>query len=96
MNEAEIINLAVSSAASASAVVISGVVLLKKMLADNAKSIERTERLLEEYHSECQTRAGKSQAEYMQIIASLNEIKIEIARTESLRRLEKILNVCED
>ena len=92
MNEGDILNIAAASGAGACALFGGALLfLLKKLFADAAKNLERAEKLLADYRTECQCRYEKTVTEYRQIMETLNEIKIKLARAEAASMLQELL-----
>ncbi len=73
--------------------------LLRKIFLDLSRQIDRTDAILRENKLLCDRRMESNTLEYKQIMASLNEIKVQIARNEAIYSLrnniwEHILKNC--
>ena len=61
--------------------------LLRKIFLDLSRQIDRTDTILRENKQLCDQRMESGILEYKQIMASLNEIKVQIARNEAINTL---------
>ena len=76
-----------SGAGGAGAALLIGLLLLRKTLQDLSERIDRTDRALQETRQLCDRRMEAGTVEYKQIMDSLNEIKVQIARSEAIQSL---------
>ena len=84
VNDFDSIQFLLTGAGGAGAAVLFAIALLRKNLLALAQDIARTERNLAECRRVCDERMEKTGAEYKQIICALNEIKVQLVRTETL------------
>lgn len=86
--EFDLIRVLLTGAGGAGAAVVTAILLLRKILKGLSEHIDRTEREVTECKRNCETRMEKNAMEYRQIICALNEIKVQVARTETLAVLQ--------
>ena len=82
--ELKVIQLILTGSGSFSIAIAVSLLLLKRILNGLAADIARVERYLEEYRKNCDLRQEKNTLEYEQILKSLNEIKVQLTRTETV------------
>lgn len=87
--ELKIIQLILTGTGSFSVAIAVSLLLLKRILNGLAADIARVERYLEEYRKNCDLRQEKSTQEYSLILKSLNEIKVQLTRTETVTQFHQ-------
>lgn len=81
-NEMDLIQFLWTGAGGAGAAAVIAFMLLRRTLKELSDHIDRTERDLTECRRICDARLEKTELEYKQIICTLNEIRVQLARTE--------------
>jgi len=82
--DVNVIEALLSGVSGAGAVIVVCIILIRKILLDLGERVDRTDAELKECRRNCDARLEKGEIEFRQIISALNEIKVQIARSEVL------------
>lgn len=82
--EINLLESILSGVGGGSAAILFGIMLLRKTLCDLSSRIDRTDKDLKECRRNCDMRLEKGEIEFRQIISALNDIKIQIARRDTI------------